>query len=209
MNDFLAERLARSMSPATGDVLRVRSPKDQERIENDDQAPSQRSEHLTLPIISTALESVSNISSLAAQLAAQRQAPRVVKLELILTEACNLGCSYCFEYDADHQKSMPSSMALEAVDFLMEASRTSPWVGITFMGGEPMLQFDHYSRSNRLRTTSRQEEGQNCFVRHADQRCVDQRRACASFFRDVGLRYCLSLDGAQLTNDRYRKTSRR
>lgn len=135
----------------------------------------------------------------------QRLAPRVVMLELILTEACNLGCTYCFEYDADSKKSMSRESALAAVDFLVEASRCSPWVGITFMGGEPVLQFDlirevvEYSRDacakvGKLVSYDMQTNG----VLLKEEHC--------RFFGNVGLRYCLSLDGAQLANDRHRKT---
>ena len=204
MDDSLTERLTRSMSPATGDVLRVPPKVGVNVVAVADRKGDHRGV-LELPVLSDDSANNTSMSSLAAQMAAQRQAPRVVKLELILTEACNLGCSYCFEYDADHQKSMSSSMAYEAVDFLVEASRTSAWVGITFMGGEPMLQFDlireviHYAQKaakKKDKTVSFDMQTNGVLLREEH----------ASFFRDVDLRYCLSLDGAQLTNDRYRKT---
>ncbi len=147
----------------------------------------------------------SSVQSLSRQLAAQYQAPRIVKLELILTEACNLGCTYCFEYKADHKRSMTKTTAFSAVDFLMDASRQSSWVGITFMGGEPLLKFD-LIRS--VVEYSQQEAAKKGKIVTFDMQTngVLIREEHAKYFRDVGLRYCLSLDGAQLNNDRHRKT---
>ncbi|HVA47169.1 MAG TPA: radical SAM protein [Pirellulales bacterium] len=122
-----------------------------------------------------------------------------------MTEACNLGCSYCFEYGADHHTSMTLETARAAVDLLMDASRDAPRVAVTFMGGEPMLMVDliqdvvgyaghHARRRAKSVTFDMQTNG------------VLIREEHARFFRDNGVNYCLSLDGAQLTNDRHRRT---
>ncbi len=126
-------------------------------------------------------------------------------LELILTEACNLACSYCFEYGADRARSMSPETARAAIDFLIDASRDSDWVGIGLMGGEPMLRFDlvrevvEYARrqaSAAAKTVSFQMTTNGMLLKEEHLR----------FFKRAGLQYCLSLDGAQEDHDRYRKT---
>jgi uncharacterized protein len=145
----------------------------------------------------------SPVAVLTTQLAAQMRAPRIVAMELILTEACNLKCSYCFEYDADRRQTMSLSTALAAVDFLIEASRNSEWIRITLMGGEPMIRFDIIP----------------AIVRYAQEKAsiVNKRvlfdmttngillkEEHLRFFKEKGIRYCLSLDGKQQDNDLHR-----
>jgi uncharacterized protein len=141
----------------------------------------------------------------AYQAALQRMLPRAVKIELILTEACNLGCSYCFEYDAVDKMSMSVGTARAAVEFAFQASRASPWVGISFMGGEPLLQFEliqtivKYSRAAAAvakKSISFDLQTNGVLIREEH----------AAYFRDHDVRYCLSLDGNRVTNDRHRRT---
>jgi uncharacterized protein len=62
-------------------------------------------------------------------------------MELILTDQCNLRCSYCFEKDKNPHN-MTEETATAAVDFLMTESQQMPNVTILFFGGEPLLRFD-------------------------------------------------------------------
>lgn len=67
---------------------------------------------------------------------------RIVRLELIVTTTCNMSCSYCFEHGKGKCERMNEKVALCAVDFLIEQSRDSEWIELTFIGGEPLLEFD-------------------------------------------------------------------
>ncbi len=144
-------------------------------------------------------------AQLARQLALQAWAPPVGCMELILTEACNLGCGYCFEYGADHHKSMSAETASAAIDLLMDASRDSTWVAVTFMGGEPMLMFDLIRDVVDYAGREARRHGKTISF-DMQTNGVLIREEHARFFRDHGVRYCLSLDGARLTNDRHRRT---
>ncbi|MDR3563305.1 MAG: SPASM domain-containing protein [Negativicutes bacterium] len=59
---------------------------------------------------------------------------------MILTEACNLSCSYCYE-----KKRSPAVMTEEtvkkAVDFVFEHANDAPKLSFIWFGGEPMLNF--------------------------------------------------------------------
>lgn len=60
-------------------------------------------------------------------------------ISLILTNECNLKCSYCYNYNNNFIiKKMKSDIAKNAVDFLVENS-TSKNLTIIFFGGEPLL----------------------------------------------------------------------
>ena len=62
----------------------------------------------------------------------------VRRLDLIVTEACNLACPYCFGGAAPRLGSMSTDVARRAVSWLLhsEADR----LHITFWGGEPLLR---------------------------------------------------------------------
>jgi uncharacterized protein len=148
--------------------------------------------------------SSSKITSLVRQLAAQRLSPRIVKLELILVEACNLRCNYCFEFASEPGRSMSRETALQAVDLLFDASRGSEWVGITFIGGEPMLRFDLICAvMERAENLAGNTEKRTCFDMNTNGVLLEEKHA--RFFSEQGLAYCLSLDGRQDDNDRHRK----
>ena len=62
-------------------------------------------------------------------------------MSVILTEACNLSCSYCYE-----KRKSPETMTLEtakaAVDFLAEHREEGSRNSIMWFGGEPLLNLD-------------------------------------------------------------------
>jgi len=59
----------------------------------------------------------------------------VINFEMLLTEKCNLACSYCFETSKD-----PSSIPMEAIDAMIE--QDLPFGEFYPFGGEPMLSMD-------------------------------------------------------------------
>jgi uncharacterized protein len=66
-------------------------------------------------------------------------------LVLHVTEACNLGCLYCYHGGSGQgvgpTRSMRLPVAHEAVDFLFAHSADLPEVVLVFFGGEPFLNF--------------------------------------------------------------------
>lgn len=66
-------------------------------------------------------------------------------LVLHVTEACNLGCLYCYHgqcgQPAGPKRSMRLPVARKAVDFLFAHSADLPEVVLVFFGGEPFLNF--------------------------------------------------------------------
>src|SRR5437868_4362841 len=62
-------------------------------------------------------------------------------LTLIVTQACNLNCTYCYE-PFKSAKVMPFSVAASALQAHLMPDRTHNEVLIEVTGGEPMLAFE-------------------------------------------------------------------
>lgn len=65
---------------------------------------------------------------------------------LLLTQSCNLSCTYCFEgLGPDMKRLMPWSVADRAIDFFFKVAK--PERTIIFYGGEPLMNQDVFLKS--------------------------------------------------------------
>ena len=62
-----------------------------------------------------------------------------MKYALLLTQACNLACRYCYIIKDKH--SISAENARKAVDFIFSNSQEGEPIDIGFFGGEPLLEF--------------------------------------------------------------------
>lgn len=124
-------------------------------------------------------------------------------MELILTDQCNLRCSYCFEKDKNPHE-MSDETALAAVDFLMEESGPTKNLTILFFGGEPLLRFDLMQKVHAYATAEAAQRGKTI---HWDMTTNGtlMTEEKARWLAKSKVKYLLSLDGAQEDHDRYRK----
>jgi uncharacterized protein len=137
---------------------------------------------------------------------AQKRMPPIIKIELFLTERCTLRCDYCFVATKKASRRMSWEVARKAVDFLMEQSRGEEEVTITFIGGEPLLEFPLLRR----------------IAEYAEQRAVPlgkrmryavttngtlMTREMALFGQEHGFNYLLSVDGNRMAHDLHRVTA--
>jgi uncharacterized protein len=65
----------------------------------------------------------------------------ISRLELIITESCNLNCQYCF-VNKKNKRSMPLGVAKTAINFLLFYSDAIKDLNITIFGGEPLLEIE-------------------------------------------------------------------
>ncbi|ONI45313.1 hypothetical protein AN641_00565 [Candidatus Epulonipiscioides gigas] len=65
-------------------------------------------------------------------------------ITLILVQACNLACGYCYAQEGEYADKgiMSKEVALNAIDYLLENSGDRQDLYITFFGGEPLLCFE-------------------------------------------------------------------
>ena len=70
-----------------------------------------------------------------------KQLPRFTDLTLVLTERCNLRCSYCYvPKEGDGARTMSEEVALAAVDRFLDRAPAGKELSISFFGGEPFLE---------------------------------------------------------------------
>ena len=63
----------------------------------------------------------------------------VTLIDLDLTVACNLRCTYCFKEKWNEH--MEEQVAFDALVWLLHASGSAKEVHVNFMGGEPLIRF--------------------------------------------------------------------
>lgn len=133
---------------------------------------------------------------------------------LILTEECNLRCSYCYEQEKeyDRRRKMDWQTAKSALDiFLCQAPLDGQANSIAFFGGEPTLEFDllrrgvEYSLAHPA-IASYQGNRYN-YVINTNGTILSQEMV--SLYRELGRRINIriSVDGYGHDQDVMRKTS--
>ncbi len=65
----------------------------------------------------------------------------VKSVTLILTEKCNLNCTYCYEHNKS-AASMPLEIAKKIIDEEFAKNDEFDFIEIAFFGGEPLIEFD-------------------------------------------------------------------
>ncbi len=70
--------------------------------------------------------------------------PNIKGVTLMLIQACNLACEYCFGAEGEYadRGRMQEDIAIDAIEYLIEKSGAATELNITFFGGEPLLCFD-------------------------------------------------------------------
>lgn len=134
---------------------------------------------------------------------------RVPGLSLEVTERCNFRCHYCpFTFNSQRMaepRDMTWQTALDALTVYAAHSRESDRRGITFWGGEPLLNFPlirrvvehihtHYTWTDRL-----------LFALTTNASLVDKE--VAKFFVENGFSILVSLDGPEHVHDVHRVNS--
>jgi len=69
--------------------------------------------------------------------------PPITHLTLFVSQKCNLKCIYCYGEGGEYGNEglMNSKISTEAVDWLISQSKGKKQLGISFFGGEPLLNF--------------------------------------------------------------------
>ena len=129
--------------------------------------------------------------------------PRMSYMELILTDQCNLRCSYCFEKDKNPHN-MTDETAYAAVDFIMKESGPAERIMVLFFGGEPLLRFDLMKKVWGYATKRADELGKTIsWDMTTNGTLMTEEKA--RWLSDHKVKYLLSMDGGRKDHDRYRK----
>ncbi|MBM3146576.1 MAG: radical SAM protein, partial [Actinobacteria bacterium] len=124
---------------------------------------------------------------------------------LFLTDRCDLRCIYCYERERlpDHRTDMTTETAELAVDWLFAQSGAEREVGISFFGGEPLLNLDALQAAARRAEALARQTGKSLRLgmttngTHLDDRALD-------LVVGHGIETVVSLDGSREVHDRQR-----
>ncbi len=133
--------------------------------------------------------------------------PPLTQLELILTEGCNLACTYCFEKDMLGYKRMPLEIAQSAVDLLFDYSANESDLYITHFGGEPTLNFRAVQYVTEYAEKKSVELGKTLHFKMTSNGVLFTE-AMVDYFAEHDIGVLLSIDGLESTHNRYRVDKR-
>jgi len=69
-------------------------------------------------------------------------ASRIIGLRILITDKCNLSCSYCFVHTNSGAADMSNSDLENGLTYLLSSNRNSQEVSVQWFGGEPTIRFD-------------------------------------------------------------------
>ena len=130
-------------------------------------------------------------------------------LVLHVTDACNLGCDYCYYCQSEpvrdkKRKPMTSEVAQKAIDFLFEHSEPLEKVTLVFFGGEPLLNFDLISFAvSYANETALEREKKVDFAITTNGTLLTDR--IIRFLHENKIGVTVSMDGSEDAHDRFRK----
>jgi uncharacterized protein len=131
------------------------------------------------------------------------------QLTLTLTEQCNLRCKYCLHGSSDpwtrphgNQK-MSLEIATKALLFFGERCCGDGYSGVSFYGGEPLLEFPTIKSLVKLARGKTDWPRLTFTIDTNGTRITDEM---AEFICAEEIHLQISLDGPELTHDRHRKT---
>ena len=132
----------------------------------------------------------------------------VVHLELDITRKCPLACTYCYRSRViprgegdDSDLSMPFEVAKDAIDWgLAGLSNGREKVGVWFMGGEPLAEFQLMKQVVEYGVRRAEELGKKItFGATTNMTLIDEE--VMAFWRQHDMGWNTSVDGAPATHD--------
>lgn len=131
------------------------------------------------------------------------RAPRISHLDLDLTLACNLRCTYCFKVkDNEHQD---LQIARDAITWLIYASGPSKQISVALIGGEPMLRFKQLQELVPFSKRRAAQHGKHIHFSMTTNGTILTDEILA-FFKKWSIGFHTSIDGHPDVQDRHRTT---
>ena len=129
-----------------------------------------------------------------------------------VTNQCNLGCSYCYEYGEDRivdtkdgrkAKFMSEDTARQSVDFLLRESGGNRVAHLTFFGGETLLNFPVLKKTIAYAKTRAAEVGKEIEFSLTTNATL-LRSDVIEFLADNNVGVTVSIDGPRELQNRFR-----
>lgn len=158
---------------------------------------------LTRSYALTALQARSLIYDVVANLN-RAYFPAITSLELMLTEQCNLACTYCFEKAMRRLHRMTPEVGRRAIDLLFDYSADSTALMIFYLGGEPFLNFATMQDLTEYAEHRAIERGKTVAF-SATSNCTSLSEERAQYLAAHNVTVLVSLDGLEASHDLYRR----
>lgn len=132
---------------------------------------------------------------------------KVEGIILQVTQNCNLRCEYCaysggYKNRLHSDKRMSESIAIDAIDFLINHSKDSDSVSIGFYGGEPLLEFETIKKC--IEYAVEHIEGK-CLYFNITTNGTLLKDEIVDFFVKYKVLVTISLDGPEKIHNKNRK----
>ena len=125
-----------------------------------------------------------------------------VKFTLLITQDCNLACSYC--YISKRQAKMSLATAEKIVSFIFKNAQKNGINSIGFFGGEPLIEFGLMKKIVEIiESHPRFTEFEISFNVTSNGTIFSEE--IAEFFIEHQIGYCISCDGDSQTQDTCRR----
>ncbi|HUT73595.1 MAG TPA: radical SAM protein [Armatimonadota bacterium] len=162
---------------------------------------------MSLATIDQSLKDLSpeDLRTLAQRFAAELarvQRPNIRKLELFVTEDCNLRCDYCWV--PKNPRCMSLDTAKRAIDFVLDDCGQAEKVAVTLFGGEPLLEFDLVRQIMGYAMERASALGKRIGWAMTTNGTLLSPRV-VEFCLRRGLKFLLSVDGCRESHDIHRK----
>lgn len=120
---------------------------------------------------------------------------------MLVTTACNMRCSYCYEaLLRGRTGAMDTSMVRSAVDYFLRSSEKRGQIGVTFFGGEPLLNMKAISEAVALLETGAARLGKSVsFCLTTNGTLLNE--SIIEFIVDHDISVMVSLDGYREIHD--------
>ncbi|NOQ46138.1 MAG: radical SAM protein [Desulfobulbaceae bacterium] len=132
----------------------------------------------------------------------------VTSMSLLLTEACNLKCVYCYCGSGNRKAEgrMTEATAYRALDWLLENSLASREIYVNFCGGEPFLAFPTMRKSVKYVRRKCLESGKKVrFHTTSNGTLLDEEKI--DFIAEHAMAMRISIDGPREVHDGHRRFS--
>lgn len=152
----------------------------------------------------TAEERQALIQKLSNRLLNDMALPKPCFLELMLTEDCNLRCSYCFVRDKNPRR-MSGEIAIRAIDFFYDACGGAKNLIVLFFGGEPLLEIERIREVVKYADALAKASGKTIsYNMTTNGTLIDEDMAINLAKHKI--KYLVSVDGRQEVHDCHRRT---
>lgn len=131
---------------------------------------------------------------------------RTNRLTLMISEACNLRCRYCYtglQIDKYRTRLMSETVARAAVDLIISLSPSDRDIRVQFFGGEPLLNMDVIKTTiDYTRRRAGALKRDTHFSLTTNGTLLDE--ATVRYLHSQKVHVLISLDGPEWCHDRYR-----